>query len=350
MELDIINLLKQLYGAADLPVAAADAKLDIIWKNQLAEDSDIFKEASASFLAENEFPNGITSVRIDNDFHLFNIIKYSADEICFIIEYLGPDSSRCVSYMENYFGFLCARIRESAGQITMASDDINSSVKAGDMNVANSLNRINRNVMLLLNEAVVPEQIYYLLSPYCKDAAVNVADEVAVAVSDAEYTFGRNTEVWQNSDNDIYAEINRTVLETVLACMTAACCNGELFPEKLDFRVERIDEGHAFISVHSINLSGKKNITSNLSLLKTADFFTDTFFADLLRTKYGAEFEKINHSDGIECIMKFDILPIQNGIVKSGSKFGIHEQRFSPMAVMLSEKHCSEHYKNIKME
>lgn len=350
MGCEVINLLNQIYGAAGIPVAAADEKLDILWKNSAAEASEFFKENSAQFLFScGEHTDGAVSVCINGASHTFNVIRYVSEKTYYIIEYIGKNSSYDISQMKSYFIHLCARLRESAGQIAMSADSINLAVRSGSTEVASDLNRIDRNVMLLLKEAVIPEQVYYISDPYCKDTTVNLADEIKLAAEDAEGALGRGTEVWQNAENNIAANINREVLEAVLAYMTAESCCGELFPDRLEYTLERADEGRACVSVRSINLSGKKNVSSPLSALKQAEPFTDMFFKKLLSEKYGAAFEKKIHPDGIEYIMLLNVIAKQNVIVKNGQKFREHEERFSPMAVSLSEKHCGERYKNIKI-
>lgn len=350
MGCEVISLLKQIYGAASIPVAIADEKLDVLWKNPAAEASEFFKDGSAQFLFPNNiYVDGIVSVCVDGAFQLFNVIRYMSEKTYYIIEYTGKDFSYDISQMKSYFIHLCARLRESAGQIAMSADGINLAVKKGSTEVASDLNRIDRNIMLLLREAVIPEQVYYAIDPYCKNEIVRLEDEVALSALDAENTLGRATEVWQNAENNIAVNINRSVLETVLAYMTAESCCGELFPDRLEYNVQRIDDERASVSVRCVNLHGKKNINAPLSLLRQTEPFMDKLYKKLLAEKYGVVFEKKIHPDGIESIMLLNVLAKQNVIVKSGKKFRECEERFSPMAVSLSEKHCGERYKNIKI-
>ncbi len=350
MGFEVISMLKQIYGAAGIPVAAADDKLNILWKNSAAEASELFKENSAQFLfSGTEHTDGAVSVCVNGASHTFNVIRYVSEKTYYIIEYIGKNSAYDISQMKSYFIHLCARLRESAGQIAMSADSINLAVKSGGTEVASDLNRIDRNVMLLLREAIIPEQIYYAMDPYCEDTAVNLADEIKLAAEDAESALGRGTEVWQNAENSITANINREVLEAVLAYMTAESCCGEFFPDRLEYSLEGAEDGRARISVRSVSLSGKKNVSYPLSALKQSEPFTNVFFKKLLSEKYGADFEKKIYPDGIEYTMLLNVIAKHNVIVKSGQKFREHEERFSPMAVSLSEKHCGERYKNIKI-
>ncbi len=349
MENSTLDMLKQIYNASSTPVAVADANSDIIWKNPAAESCEIFN-------GFNTFKNvassdGVNSVYLNGDYRLFNVIKLAANNDSVIIEYIGKDYSRSISHMKNYFSFLASRLRESASQISMAADSIDLFIKSGDTNVAPALNRIERNVKLLLKEALIPETIVYAADPYCQDKPINLSHKIALALSDAENALGRLSEAEQNGVDDVCAAVNSSVFETVIAFMTAEVCCGELFPEKVEFDVRRNeeDETKGTVSVRSINLSGAKNTVFSLEALKQKNFFTDMAFKDLLAEKYGISFEHINHSDGIECIMSIDVLPKEMGIVKSDSIIPMGLERFSSMAAALSEKHCTEHYKNIKM-
>lgn len=349
MDDNAFNVVKQIYTAASVPVVAADEKYNILWKNPAAEACELFDGSAVLFGEEN--PEGMTSVYLNGDYHIFNVIKFSADNELFIIEYVGRDTSRDISHMKDYFCFLCARLRESASQLTMAADDIDLFIKMGDTDVAPSLNRINKNIKLLLKEALVPETLFYIADPLCKDNPINLAHAVGTAVSDAEKTLGRLSDVWQNEVDDVCAEINSSVFETIIAFMTAKVCCGEFYPERLEFTVERDakDETRGTVSVRSICLSDKKNAPFSLEMLKKKDFFTDNAFRQILAEKYGISFELVTHSDGIECIMQLDVLPKRMGIVKTDKTNTVRQERFSPMAAALSEKHCLEHYKNIKM-
>ncbi len=353
MGCESINLLKQIYGATDIPVAVADVtdeKLNILWRNAAAEKLELFEDNSACFIScKEELRDGTLSVSVNGVSHMLNVIKYCSDGCLYIIEYLGRDSSQYISAMKNYFTALCTRLRESAGQLAMSADDINMIIKGGGSDVASSLNRIDRNIMMLLNETILPEQIYYALDPNCKNEIVSLEQEVAFAAADAEKALGRASEVWQNEIEGITVCINRSILETILACMTAESCCDELFPDKVEFVVERISDKRASVSVRSINLSGNKNRISKLDIFKQPSEFPGELFRQLLAEKYGAAFEKKIHPDGIESIMILNVLPEQNRIVKSGSKYALREERFSTMAVSLSEKHHGERYNNIKM-
>lgn len=349
MENSTLDMLKQIYGAAITPVAVKDINSDIIWKNPAAEACEFFCDNNA--IERVVSCEGVNSVYLNGDYHLFNVIRLDTDDSKLIVEYIGKDNSRNIADMKGYFSFLCTRLRESASQISMAADDIDLSVKGGEENIAPSLNRIERNVKLLLKEALIPETVFYASDPYCRDNPINLAHNVALYAADAEKTLGKLSETEQNGADDICAAVNNTVFETILAYMTSEVCCGELFPEKVEFNVHRDkdNEIRGIVSVRSINISGKKNSLFNLEPLKQNSFFIDTAFKDILAEKYGISFEHINHPDGIECIMHLDILPAGMGIVKNDPRTPVRQDRFSDMSVALSEKHCTEHYKNIKM-
>lgn len=347
-----LNFIKQLYGTTSTPVAAADENFNILWKNSAAEALDFFNCDRDFFEHINDIDEGVKKFFLNGEYHICNVIKFVSDEIRFIVEYIGKDTSCDISHMRDYFSFLCTRLRESASQISMAADDIDVLVKNGDANVASPLNKINRNVMLLLKEAVVPENVFYAAASECRDEPINLAHAVALSAEDAQDTLGRTSDVWQNDVDNVCAAVNASVFESVIAYMTVQVCCGELYPEKLEFKVERDSENEkrGRISVRGICLSGKKNTPFMLEHMKKNEFFTDVSFRKILAQKYGMSFETKHYSDGIECIMQLDVLPGTNRVVKNEKCMIIRQKRFSPMAISLSEKHCAERYKNIKMK
>lgn len=348
MENSTLSMFKQIYGATDTPVAVVNYEYDVLWKNSAAEACDLYGDRLFAELGK-EAAEGVKSIFVNGGYHLFNIIKCGADEVFLVVEYVGRDSSRDVSHMRDYFDFLCARLRESSSQISMAADDIDMFVKNGDTDIASSLNRINKNVMLLLKEALVPENIFYAAE--CTDEPLNLAHAVALSAEDAQNALGRQSEVWQNAVDNVCANINASVFDTVIAYMTACACGGELYPERVEYVVDRDSEnnGRGYVSVRSVCLSGRKNASFRLEAMKKNEFFTETAFKDMLAGKYGMSFEVRKLVDGIECVVYLDVLPENKGIVKTRNK-APRQERFSSMAVSLSEKHYAEYYKNIKMK
>ncbi|MBP1548722.1 MAG: hypothetical protein J6A05_01855 [Oscillospiraceae bacterium] len=346
MENSTLSMLKQIYGATGTPVAVVNCEYDVLWKNSAAEACGFYDDRFFAELGK-EAAEGVKSVFVNGAYHLFNVMKLGEEG--FAIEYVGKDSARDVSHMRDYFDFLCARLRDSSSQISMAADDIDMFVKNGDTDIASSLNRINKNVMLLLKEALVPENIFYAAE--CADESLNLAHAVALSAEDAQNVLGRQSEVWQNAVDDVCANINGSVFDTVISYMTAYACGGELYPERVEYVVERDGENkcRGFVSVRSVCLSGRRNMPFKLEAMKKKDFFTETAFKDMLAGKYGMTFETRKLEDGIECIVYLDVLPENKGIVRTRNKLP-RQERFSSMAVSLSEKHCAEHYKNIKME
>ena len=351
MENSASGMIRRIYGTSAVPVAAADAAFRVLWKNAAAEASGFFDGNKLLFTGCGEFSEGMKSVLIDGRPHIFNIIKCEADEYFCIIEYVGRDTRHDISDMKDYFSFLCARLRESASQISMAADDIDMCVKNNDTNVASSLNRINRNVMLLLKEVLVPENIFYASASECRDEPINLAHAVAVSAGDAETALGRQSEIWQNETDDVCASVNSSVFEAIIAQMTAQVCGGEFYPDRVEFNVGRYDNdsGRGYVSVRSVCLSGKRNRLFTLEHMKQNEFFTDNVLKGVLNEKYGMSFEMIKHTDGSECVMSMNVIPDTMVIVKTDRGISFRQERFTSMSAALSEKHCAERYKNISM-
>ena len=348
MESSTFDIMKRIYGTTSIPVVILnDGCKNVLWKNQAAESCVLFSDGSP--VVSLVSAEGRKSVFVNGEYHIFNVMKCNDADGFTVVEYIGRDSSRDISYMKDYFSFLCTRLRESASQISMAADDIDMFVKNGDTDIASSLNRINKNVMLLLKEVLVPENIFYAAE--CADEPLNLAHAVALSAEDAQNALGRQSEVWQNAVDNVCANINASVFDTVIAYMTACACGGELYPERVEYVVDRDSENNdrGYVSVRSVCLSDRKNMPFRLEPLKKNDFFTDTAFRDILAEKYGMSIEAKKLADGIECTMYLDVLPENRGIVRTVSK-APRQERFSSMAVSLSEKHCAEHYKNIKMK
>lgn len=357
---DLLDSLKQIYGMSGIPVVITDENLEIIWRSKSAEaDKKLFPDNSAAFLFEHAKPavGTVCGTSQNGTVLRFNVMKFEngmSASPCYIIEHIGSDELKDLLRspdVRNYFSYICSRIRESAGAIAVSADEIDSAVmylSDGKENVTESLNRIYKNMMLILREVINPEQVYYTLDPYCSDSVICLEDEIKRAADDAARSLGKTSFVDAAPEKGVYIRMNRSVLETIIADMTSVCCEGELFPDEIIFSSERTASERARITVRSINTTGRKNSSApkNYYMKNSAKLYAD-YLCDVLCKKYGAVFTQKNHSDGIEYSMETEALPAGSRIVLNGDAFGIRNERFSPMTLSLASHHLEKQYKCI---
>ena len=360
MAKDFISVIKQLYSSSGVPVAAADENFNIIWKNRLAEaEESLFNSDIVSVLSEKgRLDGGIVCKSADNGtVHRLNVMKFcDGDAVYYIIEHISSDELKDLLKspdVRNYFAYICARIRESAGAIAVSADEIDSAVMYfanGREDITENLNSIYRNMMLILREVIDPEQVYYALDPYCDDVTICVEDEIKLAGADASRSLGKTAVVDVIPESGIYIRMNRGVFETIIADMTAVCCEGALFPDKIVISSERTAETRAVIRIKSINTSGRKNVPSNYDRYKRSARLYADYLCDVMCSKYGAVFTQRELDDGFEYSMEIDALPQSKRIVMNGDMFGIRNERFSAMTLSLAEHHLENHYKCIDID
>lgn len=364
---DLFTLLKQIYGAAGIPTAITDEKLNILWRNSLAESSrGPLARDRLSCLFENGTPvSGAVFFNENDTIHRFNVLKSkNAEEpsVFYIIEHLGSDELKTLlasPQIRSYMTYLCARIRESVGMIAISADEIDAAAAvfgAGCGEVADQLNTINKGLMLILREVINPEQLYYVLDPCCDDVTICVADEIAQAASDAKHALGRSVKVSYTTEKGIYTRMNRSVFETIISDMALECCCGKLYPDELVFNCKSIksrDPGgkdRIAVTITSVNSSGKENIPSKFENDKKGSKLYFNYLCSVLCEKYGAEFTRSELENGYSCSITLNSVGMSRQIVMNGSKFAIRPDRFSTMTLSLAERHLEERYKLINID
>lgn len=361
MTFDSITVFKQLYSSSGIAVVIVDENLNILWRNNLAnQDSSVFAADSVVDFFEHGKPvTGTVFTQNNGKLHRFNVLDVTSPENgekLYIIEHISSsDDEDMLSSpdLKKYFAYISARIRESVNAIALATDEIDSAVayfSNGQEDITKCLNSVYKNSILILREIVEPEQLYYTADPYCADTMLSAEDMLKQAEADASRALGESCKVKLDSEKGIYFSMNRDVFETIIADMTAECCLGELRPERITFSSRRISPKKAVISVRSLNISEKKNIPGKLQRFKKDASVYSEGFRDLLCRKYGTKFTLNKLSDGVEYCMEINA-PIENkAIVMNGGKFGIRNDRFCTMALMLSEHHLEEQYRCIDID
>ena len=364
MTTDFFTTLKQIYGTAGVPAAVADEKLNILWRNSVAESCrGPLSDDNASRLFENGVPaSGAVFYTEDETIHRLNVLKAKDAEtssLFYIIEHIGSDDLKTLlasPHIRAYMTYLCARIRESVGMIAVSADEIDAAAAvfgAGCGEVASQLNTINKGLMLILREVINPEQLYYVLDPSCDDVTICVADEIAQAVSDAKRALGRTVRVSYTTEKGVYTRMNRSVFETIISDMALECCCGRLYPDELVFNCKTDKSSGSeriTITVKSVNRSGKENVPSKFERDKRGSKLYFNYLCNVLCEKYGAEFTRQELADGYLCSITLGSVGLDRHIVLNGSKFAIHPARFCTMTLSLAEHHLEERYKLIDID
>lgn len=367
MTTELFTMLKQLYIAAGIPTAIADEKLNILWRNPLAETNRCpLSKDSALHLFENGVPvSGLVFHTEGETIRRFNVLKFKNTDdpsVFYIIEHLGSDDIKTLlasPQIKSYMTYLCARIRDSVGMIAISADEIDAATAvfgAGCGEVTDQLNTINKGLMLILREVINPEQLYYALDPCCDDVTICVADEIAHAVSDAKRALGRSVKISYTSEKGIYTRMNRSVFETIISDMALECCCGRLYPDELIFNCQSVrnrdprGKDRIAVTVKSLNSSGKENVPSKFEKDKKGSRLYFNYLCSVLCEKYGAEFTRSELENGCLCSIVLDSVGCDRHIVMNNSKFAFHNNRFSAMTLSLAERHLEERYRLIDID
>ncbi len=357
MTTELITVLKQIYSTAGIPAAVTDETFNVLWRNPAAEENRcLLSRDNLSFIYNGAVPSsGTVCFAEEETISKFNVMRTTDPDgkFSYVIEYLGKDDIRTLLNspdVKSYITYLCAKIRESAGMISVSADEIENALLSADCSeVSDQLNNINRGVILLLREVINPEQLYYVLDPCCNDSTICVADELSNAVSDAKRSLGKTTKVTFITEKGIYTRMNRSVFETIISDMASECCS-KMFPEELIFSCEKTGPERAAITVTCVNRSGRKSVPPKFDMNKKGSKLYFNYLCDVMCNKYGADFTRGENADGYSCRMEITAIRSSTQVLMNESKFTVRSGRFCTMTLSLAEHHLEERYKKVKLE
>ena len=358
---NVVSTLKQIYSNSGIPTVITDQNLNVIWRSSLASDKSILSGSSAAHLFEHGKPvcGTVCQTEGNSTIHRFNVMKFQNDgseQPYYIIEHISSNELKDLLKspdVKNYFAYLCARIRESANAIAISTDEIDSAVmyfSNGREDITYNLNKIYKNMMLILREVINPEQVYYTLDPYCNDSIICIEDELNSAAADISLALGSTSLITPDPEKGLFVRMNRSVFETITANMTAACCSGNLFPDEIVISSKRILPERVLITIQSVNTTGRKNTPSKTDYMKASSKLYADYLCSVMSQKYGAVFNEKQLDDGIEYSMEINALPPGRQIVMNDVMYGLRRERFSTTTLTLSEHRLEDRYTCIDID
>ncbi|MCH5194743.1 MAG: hypothetical protein J1F11_12340 [Oscillospiraceae bacterium] len=249
--------------------------------------------------------------------------------------------------VKNFVTYICAKIRIALGAITSTADELFDAVSVGDINaerITDGLNQIDRSIMSVAKEIVLPEQLYAMLEEQSRAAVISVSDELESIIGEFRDFFDTSVTVTGECPQNIYFRMDRHVFRTVLAEMTAECCSSELYPDMIVYAVRRTDENRAELTVRSINTSGNSNTAYDFTPREADIRGIDrhVFFesmCSLLNERYDAVFSHTVQEDGILYKMELEVFPKGSSPIamRTLNHYSEEEKRFGSIPLALAD-------------
>ena len=358
---NFISILKSIYEKSGIPVAVADSRFRIIWKNKTS--GTVFTEGESLLdIFEGTIPDtGLVSAYMGDSLCSFNVLKAedkTENELYYIAELVRSEGLVKIMNtpaIRNYISFICAKIKNAAGAVSNSMDEIYDSISCGLYDgemITERLNIIDENIMSVAKEIVMPDQFYALMDMDEMDQiTLSMESEIKRAVSSIESNIGKAVKITSSCERSIFFRMDRGTFETIIAGMTEQCCSAGLYPESLVYSVNRIGDDRAELSVMSVSPENRLNtvrsgeiIGAELRKIKNNLFFE--YICDLLCTKFGMVFTKSEMPNGYLFKMEFDV--ITRGvpcIAMIPADYSIGRGRFGTIPLMLADFPVSERYK-----
>lgn len=357
---NIISAVKIIHDKSGIPVVFTDSNFCITWKNKLA--SPLFDEGEClSETFENaDFKEGVVNAFQGDTLYSLNVIrlgdkdeKYSE----YMVEFLHMDSIiRILNIPEirDYISFVCAKIKEAAGTVAGSMDEIHDAVSCGLFDgkmITDRLNIIDKNIMSITKEIVMPDQFYALMDMDGKNKVTLAMDRALQRiVGNINAEIGKAVKVTSKCDKGIFFRMDPVMFETVVMGMTEQCCSGKIYPETLVYSVSRVSEGRAELSVMSISPECRQNNTrvqtvmeAELRNIKRGLFFD--YICEFLCSKFGAAFTKTEMPNGYSFKMEFDIISgSEPRIAMEPADYHTGMNRFDMTPLMLADFPVNERY------
>ena len=343
--MDNVYKLKKEYSASGVPTAIADEKLEILWKNSIdiciggSEIFEVGESADDIFYGGRPY-TGLISKEINGELCTFNVIKVSdSGSSCYIIELIASRSPKGIvseTTVRGYIGYICSRIRTAVREITSVTDRLFDDISAGSLNrsrAAEEFDRIYESVAALESEASYPERIYSLIDPEKPDDIIILDKEMTAVVSGIKSLLhskpgsgvcggvigciagaaADRVRIIEDYDRDIFFRMNADLFETAVASMTAECCGGGRYPERMIFSARRSGRDRAEVTVMSLDVADRTGYAEASHIRGTRGGFDIRLFAeyiyDVLGIKNGARFTKENIHGGLICKMNIETMP-----------------------------------------
>lgn len=364
---NFISALRQIFEFSGVAAIITDENLKVIWRNKLSKPIPGESRNDMSFVFGGDPPEtGLKHVSSGGLVYSFNVLKAekpSDKKIFYIFELVHTeklDNILSCPAVRDFISFICMRIRESLGNITLFTDDIFNEISIGCPDykeITDRLNGIDRNIMMLAKEIVAPEQFYVLLDSDGGDMTLSLEDEISKCAESVKNILGKKIRVAEDYDKNICFRMEKSSFETVIAGMTAECCETELMPERLLFSTRRSGDGRAEISVMSINTDGGKNTKYDAETggrakkMKLNRHMFFEYVCSLMQKKYGAIFTRTEMPNGLMYKMELDVIPAgvpSIALTKAG--YSIKSERFSTMALSLAYFRPDDRYYFVPVE
>lgn len=258
----------------------------------------------------------------------------------------------CASVYDSFMPVLNAAVRYAAEGISRVTDRLDD-LFGGDMKLASMLNEIDRSMMTLLSEFLIPEQVAALSAAKKEDfAAVSVsesAEKYAASLQTVliKQPMGINASI----SAGLYARIDIKSLLIIMTDFLVSCMEGEYYVDGIGIKLNRSGEDRMIFTLSCSRLTGQDQRLASSAVKKPSDYLPRNKLIELMEKKFGCRIrivDNLNNSQisaDIKCITQ----PGAYGLRSSVRFFGA-PARYSDENVMLARFGVNNRYGNTAFE
>lgn len=339
MKNEYLDFLTELYIDSSALVGIYDMKFVSVYKNKALKKHDKNSEYDRLDLLLDKTPdkNGLYYFKNSKDFCTLNVI-IMADKGYIIAEQIHNENISdvfAVPVVDDYLTYIFSKIRETVNTVSISIDEIYNDIiknkSEGNNNSVDYLNTIDDCTLELLNEIIDPEILLNLAKNNNNDKTICVSDILESLADETEHMLGKDIKIYKDIESGIYARINKSYFDVIIADITDNLISSEGLPESLIFSVKRVENNILRLTVQAEGIRTDGNNKND----KLKDIMFYSYICDTFCKKYKGEFTKLSSNESTA--YRIDMQAISPAELTVSSSFGYTPpiSRFSPMSLRL---------------
>jgi len=328
-----------IYEAAAIPVYVLNLKHEVVWANEASKEHRFDAREVAEALGSNSAKSGVYHHVSGADIYTYSIIVPNDSD------YIIAERIKCENIaallknpiIRKYVEYVFAKVREAAGNITVACDEIfilMSKLGAYDTHTANCFSAINSGTLNLLNEIIIPEAVACLSEETEGLKTACLSELMAHAAEDAGNMLG-GVKLITDIEPLIYTRLDKRIFDVVISDMAYKCVNVEHTTEAMTFSLKRTGADSVSLSI-TAESGNKKNELYTPCENAVKEILSEYLLETFCNLNEG-EFTR-SHSDELQaCRIDMKVIPEHNLFISMSNCFENVNSRFSPLSLTLAK-------------
>ncbi len=356
------EMLKQIYSNSAISVGVIDTFNNELWGNtefnrlfNIKNDTD-----NAILLSEFQIKMGSYVKIINEAAYSVNIIPLNGYDIVEVMPTASFEEVFSLPEARDFLQFVFLQIRTSVGEIAKNTDEIfdeiNKNKSLNSVLLSNKLNNVDIIGQRLLAGILDAEQATRLSMPDFSGEIFNVAKAVTNVAETLCANLEKFVDIQLYISPEIYAVMNATIFELLLADILGKCCSNRFCPDTIMLSLSKTADTHATLVLHCDYKSRipfderPSPININPFSLKYNDYFFELNMKKFC-SQFDGEYKEKFYDDIAMYTLRFATVPSPPKIFRSATAEQVFKTQSVPVNLRLRDSiNCNKYDVNNKGE